>query len=85
MQRHPERTAPPGALHQPGHADQNHFGRASYGKDAPWKSPHTDFSTSLGNSANYAEFPLCHSHDGCGLINSNRTFHVLRKADIFTC
>jgi hypothetical protein len=28
------------------------------GKDAPWKSPKADFSTSLGNPAKNAEFPL---------------------------
>jgi hypothetical protein len=27
-------------------------------KDAPWKSPKADFSTSLGNSAKNAGFPL---------------------------
>ncbi len=59
------------------------------GKDAPWKSPKTDFSTALGNPAKCAGFPLSHSDDGYGYMskskNQNRTFHLLQKADILTC
>src|ERR1700685_1606329 len=54
------------------------------GKDAPWKSP-SDFPTSLGNPAQTAGFPLSHSHDGGTLSTSNRTYRVLKKADILTC
>jgi hypothetical protein len=54
------------------------------GKDAPWKSP-SDFPTSLGNPAQTAGFPLSHSHDGSTLSTSNRTYRVLKKADILTC
>src|ERR1035437_1335945 len=59
-----------------------------YGKNAPWKSPKAGFSTALENPAKYAEFPLSHSdHDGymSKPKNQNRTFHLLQKADIFTC
>ncbi len=59
------------------------------GKDAPGKSPKTDFSTALGNPAKGAGFPLSHSDHGYGYMskprNQNRTFHLLQKADIFTC
>ena len=34
------------------------------GKDAPWKSPKAGFSTSLGNPAKAAGFPLSHRPDG---------------------
>ena len=59
------------------------------GKDAPWKSPKTDFPPALGNPAKGAGFPLSHSDDGYGYMskpkNQNRTFHLLQKADILTC
>src|ERR1700758_5300020 len=54
------------------------------GKDAPWKSP-SDFPASLGNPAQTAGFPLSHSHDGGTLSTSNRTYRVLKKADLLTC
>ena len=48
-----------------------------------------DFSPALGNPANCAGFPLSHSDDGYWFMrkvkNQNRTFHLLQKADIFTC
>src|SRR5271166_2329691 len=51
---------------------------ASCGKDAPWKSPKTGFSTALGNPAKCAGFPLSHSCDDYGFMNQpenqNRTF-----------
>ena len=50
------------------------------GKDAPWKSPKTDFSTALGNPAKSAGFPLSHSDDGCGYMNNLKT-----KTGHFTC
>src|ERR1019366_9144132 len=59
-----------------------------YGKDAPWKSPKAGFSTALGNPAKCAGFPLFHSDHDCYMSkpkNQNRTFHLLRKADILTC
>src|SRR5438477_1549492 len=42
--------------------------RTGGGKDARWKSPKTDFPTSLGNPAKTAGFPLSHSPDCCWLI-----------------
>ncbi len=59
--------------------------RTGCGKDARWKSHKADFPTSLGNPAKTAGFPLSHSSDGGGSFHPNRTGHVLRKPDIFTC
>ena len=47
-----------------------------------WRPGGRALSTSLGNPANYAGFPLCHSHHGRWLNLINRTFHVLRKLDV---
>ena len=58
------------------HANQ-FAGAESCGKGARWKSPKTDFSTSLGNPAKNAAFPLSHSYDDCWLLK-NKTGH-------FTC
>jgi hypothetical protein len=55
------------------------------GKDARWKSPKADFPTALGNPAKCAGFPLSHRLGGCGRLTQNRTFHLLRKADVLTC
>src|ERR1019366_4128360 len=38
------------------------------GKDAPWKSPKTDFPSALGNPAKCAGFPLFHRLGGCGRL-----------------
>jgi hypothetical protein len=61
-----------------------HFDKFSFGNH-PNRRQHlragcsqkADFSTSLGNPANGARFPFSDSCGG-GLINQNRTFHLLR-------
>src|ERR1700678_3712965 len=73
----------PGRVAVPARAEAKREGK-DCGKDAPWKSP-SDFPTSLGNPAKTAGFPLSHSHDGGALSTSNRTYRVLKKADILTC
>ena len=84
------RAASAGTLYRPrcGHQLNSKRGPRC-GKDASWKSPKTDFSTALGNPAKGAGFPLSHSDDGYEYMskpkNQNRTFHLLQKADIFTC
>jgi hypothetical protein len=49
-----------------------------------WKSrgvekSKNDFPTPLGNPANPAGFPLCHSLGDYGRLTKKRTFHLLRK------
>src|SRR5208283_4722497 len=83
-------AAPLGTLHPAGRASAADAGNTSGGKDAGWKSPKNDFPIRLGNPAQSAGFPLSHRHHGDGYMNKtkklkNRTFHLLQKADIFTC
>src|SRR5271166_6514365 len=73
------------ALTSTQNAAANAVEKTRRGKDAPWKSPQTDFSPALGNPANNAGFPLSHSDDGGWMKFKNRTFHLLQKADILTC
>src|SRR5262249_7769758 len=54
----------------------------SCGKDAPWKSPKPDFSTSLGNPANPAGFPLSHSY-GCYWVNLKPDISCATKTEHF--
>ena len=48
--------------------------RKAVGKDAPWKSPTTDFPSALGNPAKCAGFPLSHRLGGDGRLTKTGHF-----------
>jgi putative transposase len=55
-------------------------GEQGCGKGAPRRTK-SRFSSTLGNPANDAGFPLSHSLGDSGTLTTNRTFHLLRKGD----
>ena len=59
--------------------------RKAVEKPLRWKSHKADFPTSLGNPATVRGIPTFPPPRLRLLSNLNRTYHVLRKADILTC
>src|SRR5580692_4448256 len=56
-------------------------GAKGCGKAAEWKSQKTTFPLRLEIPQTPAGFPLSHSLGDCGILTTNRTFHLLRKGD----
>src|SRR5215469_10265554 len=82
--QHDSRAQTAGALHQPGKFHRESLRRGpSCGKDTWWKSPKADFPTTLGNPANKAGFPLSHSYDDGGYMNTKPDISCATKSGHF--